>query len=59
MATTAEGLPSFVNPAGLSESCEAEFIWHTIYGCPVCNEEDYSVATGECKDGKQLVYYFL
>lgn len=34
------------------------FIWHSIYGCPVCKDEDYNRVEGICDGGTRSVAFF-
>ena len=30
------------------ETCEYEFVWTTVYACPVCSASDYTAIVGQC-----------
>jgi len=36
-----------------NDSCTAIFVWRSIYGCPVCSEQDYLTTQTSCIDGMQ------
>jgi len=38
-----------------NNTCEANFVWRTLYGCPVCNDNDYKKTYGDCVSGSQSV----
>jgi hypothetical protein len=33
------------------ETCEYEFVWTTVYACPLCSENDYTAIVGQCDVG--------
>lgn len=38
--------------------CHYDFYWRSLYGCPVCTENDYSFYYTECKDNKRTKVYY-
>lgn len=36
-------------------SCNYKFIWKSLYACPLCTVEDYSIVTSDCINGKQTI----
>eukprot|EP00730_Choanoeca_flexa_P003671 TRINITY_DN11471_c1_g1_i3.p1 TRINITY_DN11471_c1_g1~~TRINITY_DN11471_c1_g1_i3.p1 ORF type:complete len:1006 (+),score=140.94 TRINITY_DN11471_c1_g1_i3:90-3020(+) len=37
--------------------CSYSFIWRSVYGCPLCGDDDYLVTRSDCIDGRQRVSY--
>jgi len=46
-------------PMSAEESalCVYEFWWPSLYGCPVCNEDDYTAVYGACESGQAVTTY--
>ena len=50
----AEGTPSIVS----STMCHYEFVWSSVYACPLCSEEHYNYLYTQCVNNKQEKIYF-
>lgn len=37
--------------------CKYQFVWRSVYGCPICTTEDYEQVIGPCTNGKQVKRY--
>jgi len=44
-------------PVYNNNTCEANFIWSSIVGCPVCTDADYKKTYGDCVGGTQTVVF--
>jgi len=37
--------------------CHYNILWESVYGCPLCTEDDYTFVYGECKNGFRRMMY--
>ncbi|ESP03535.1 hypothetical protein LOTGIDRAFT_81462, partial [Lottia gigantea] len=43
---------------GTCDGCNFHFMWYSQHACPLCQEKDYEVVNGECKNGEQTIHYY-
>lgn len=53
------GEPVAFSPTGLveTEQCVYQFMWYSLYGCPLCTEDNYYYIVTECEEGARTIEY--
>mmetsp|Transcript_20113 Transcript_20113/g.77009 ORF Transcript_20113/g.77009 Transcript_20113/m.77009 type:complete len:1776 (+) Transcript_20113:103-5430(+) len=53
------GMPAPYNPDGTveTEQCVYRFMWYSLYGCPVCTEDNYYYIVKECEEDVRTIEY--